>query len=234
MSGRVIEEVLAELDPSGFEEGDGGGSSEGKVALFRALFDEFVRGVGLVDGADTGGPDFQEQDVSKLEGLQPGDRALVLPEVVQVLTQGEGGDGEQRAVEDPGGRGDAGDGEVEAVVVDRAEPGKDQRAIRIVGGEVAGAEEGGQVEALAFDKEALDGGGFLETEVASVCRENDGVRIGVDRARGGLELAVEEFVEAPERRRIIGEVLDLHAVVADERGDAGGRGGSVHAPSVEL
>ena len=68
--------------------------------------------------------------------------------------------------------------------------------------------------------------------MAAIGGEDDARRIGLDRARGGLELAVEKFVEACKGIRRIGELRGIDAVALDERVDARGGLGGIHAPAV--
>ncbi len=57
----MFEEVFGERYAAGLEDGDGGGSTKGEVAFFLAFGNEFLRYVGLVNGADTGGTDFENE-----------------------------------------------------------------------------------------------------------------------------------------------------------------------------
>ena len=72
--------------------------------------------------ADAGGADFEEQDRSELFGLELGDRALVGPEVGELLGKSDGRDGKQRTWNRVGLGGDACGRKMEAVIIDRAEP----------------------------------------------------------------------------------------------------------------
>ena len=68
--------------------------------------------------------------------------------------------------------------------------------------------------------------------MATIGGEDNARWIGLDRARGGLELAVEKFVEARKGFGCISELRGIDAVALDERGDARGGLGGIHAPAV--
>lgn len=230
MFGAGVEEVGVEGDGAGLEEEEGGGSAEGEVAFFVAFCDGLAGGEGLVDGADAGGSDFHAEDGAEGFGFEFGDGAFVFPEVGEALAEGDGGDGEEGAVEGAGFAGGAGAGEVEAVVVDRAESGEEEGAVLVAGGEFRGAEEGGEVKLLSFDKDGGDFAGFGEAEVAAIGGEDDG---GVgEGAGGGFEFAVEEVVEGGELVRAFDEVVTAEAVGFEERGDFFSGFGLIHAISV--
>lgn len=82
----AVQEILGQGDGSGLEEEDGRGATEGEVAFFLAFFDGRVSGVGLDDGADAGGTDFEHQHLAAMLGLDLANGAFVLPKVTEVLT----------------------------------------------------------------------------------------------------------------------------------------------------
>ena len=191
--GAVFEEVGGEGDLSGLEEEDGGGSAEGEVAFFVAFLHGVAGGEGLVDGTDAGGSDFHADDGAEGFSFGLGDGALVFPHVGKALAQGEGGDGEEGAVDDAGFAGGAIAGEVEAVVVDGAETAEDEGAVLVFLGEFGIVEEAGDVEFLAFDEDGADLARFLKAEMAAIGGEDEG---GISDGSGArLELAVEKIVE---------------------------------------
>lgn len=124
-------------------------------------------------------------------------------------------------------------GEVEAVVVGGAEAGDDEGAF----GEALGeggvvAEEGGEVEFLAFDEDAGGLGDVGEAEVAAVGGVDGGFIAGGDGACGGAEAAGEEVVEGGEVSGGFFEFFGVEVELADEGGDFFSAGGAVHAPAV--
>ena len=152
----AVEEILRQGDGSGLEEEDGRGTTEGEVAFFLAFLDGRVSGVGLDDGADAGGTDFEHQNFAAMLGLDLANCAFVLPKVTEVLTQRDRRNGKKWAVYAVGGGGFSGNGEVKAVVVHGAETREDQRAGLVAGGEFFIVEEAGDAEALAFDEDGVD------------------------------------------------------------------------------
>lgn len=80
-----MEEVLGEGDAAGLEDGDGGGSAECEVAFFVGFFDGLMRGVGLMDGADAGGTDFEDENGAEVLGFELAEGAFVLPEVGEIF-----------------------------------------------------------------------------------------------------------------------------------------------------
>lgn len=172
--GAVFDEVWCEGDFVRFEEEDGGGTAEGEVAFFVAFFHGLAGSEGLLDGADTGGADFHADDGAHGFGLKLGDGALVFPHVGEALTQGEGGDGKEGAVDDAGFAGGAIAGKVEAVVVDGAEAAEDEGAVLILFCEFGIVEEAGDVEFLTFDEDGADLTGLLKAEMAAIGWEHKG------------------------------------------------------------
>ena len=185
----------------------------------------------MLDGADVGGADFEEENGAEVCGDEFGEDAFVLPKVGEVFAEGDGGNGVEGAVEDAWGSRGSGGGEVEAVVVDGAEAGEDEGAVSVFGGEFGGAEKGGEVEVLAFDEDGVDGGSFGEAEVASVGGEDD--RGGIDGAGFGAEAAAEKIVKGGEFVGRFREFGGIEAEFFDERSDSIAAGGGVHSLAVE-
>lgn len=125
-----------------------------------------------------------------------------------------------------------GAGEVEAVVIDRAETAEDEGTGGEFCGEFVTAEESWEVELLTFDEDAVDLVGACEAEVAAVGREDDGGWVGVDRPGGGIEAAAEEVVEGGEGVGRVSEFGGVEMVVIDEGSDSGAAGWLVHAVAV--
>lgn len=106
-----------------------------------------------MDGADAGGSDFEEQDGSKIFGLELGEGALVGPEVGELLGKSDGRNGKQRARDGVGFRWDSCCGEMVAVVIDWAQARQDQRAVGIFCSKSGIAEQGLEIEGLTFYEE---------------------------------------------------------------------------------
>ena len=80
----------------------------------------------MEDGADASGSDFGDGEGACRAILEEGDGAFILPEVGESAAQGDGGDGEEGAVDEAWCVWVTCEGEVEAVVVDGAESGAEQ------------------------------------------------------------------------------------------------------------
>lgn len=191
--GAVFEEICSEGNLSRLEEEDSGRSTEGEVAFFVALLHGLAGGEGLMDRAYAGGSDFHADDGAEGFGFELGDGALVFPQVGKALAKGEGRDREEGAVDNASFAGGAIAGEVETMVVDRAEAAEDEGPVLVFFGKFGVVEEAGDVEFLAFDEDGADLARFLKAEMTPISGEDEG-RIR-DGAGAGLELAVEEIVE---------------------------------------
>lgn len=119
-----LEEVGAERDAAFLEEEDQGGSAEGKIAFFCAFLDECIGGVGLGNGADVGGTDFQVCDVAKGSVVEIGDGTAVLQENLWIVFGSNRMYRKEFAVNERCLRWRARDGEVEAMAIGRAKTGK--------------------------------------------------------------------------------------------------------------
>ncbi len=230
--GAVGEEVVGEGDAARFEDGDGAGAAEAEHAFFCAFGDWLAGRHGLDDAADVGGADFEEEDGAEAIGFESCEDAFVFPEIGETAAEGDGADGVELAVEESWGARGSGAGEVEAVVIDRAETAEDEGAGGVFCGEFVTAEERGEVELLTFDEDAVDLVGACEAEVAAVGREDDGCRVGVDGPCGGVEAAAEEVVEGGEGVGRVCEFRGVEMVVFDEGSDSGAAGWLVHAAAV--
>ena len=116
-----MDEVVLELNTSGLEDRRHERSAETEVAFFVALGDGLAGLIGLDDGADIGGADGDHGDEAERPGIDGHTLALILPEIRGPPTQCDRVDGIELALREHGFARDAGDGEVEAMVVDRAE-----------------------------------------------------------------------------------------------------------------
>ena len=152
----AVQEILGQVDGSRFKEEDGRRAAEGEVAFFLAFLDGGVCGVGLEDGADAGGADFEHDYGAAIRSLDFTDRAFVLPKVAEVLAKCDRRYGEEGAVDAACGGGFSGNGEVKAVIIYGAESREDEGARLVAGGEFFIAEEACDVEALAFDEDGVD------------------------------------------------------------------------------
>ena len=65
--------------------------------------------------------------------------------------------------------------------------------------------------------------------MTAVRRQGDGILIGDNGPRGGLEFAIEEIVEALVALHRIGELGDIDTIFLDEGCDLRGAGRRVHA-----
>lgn len=230
--GAVCEEIVGEGDAARFEDGDGAGATEAEHAFFSAFGDWLAGRHGLDDAADVGGADFEEEDGAEAIGFESCEDAFVFPEIGETAAEGDGADGVELAVEESWGAWGSGAGEVEAVVIDRAETAEDEGAGGVFCGEFVTAEERGEVELLTFDEDAVDLVGACEAEVAAVGREDDGGRVRVDGPCGGVEAAAEEVVEGGEGVGRVCEFRGVEMVVFDEGSDSGAAGWLVHAAAV--
>ena len=230
--GAVGEEVVGEGDAARFEDGDGAGATEAEHAFFSAFGDWLAGRHGLDDAADVGGADFEEEDGAEAIGFEVREDAFVFPEIGEAAAEGDGADGVEMAVEESWGARGSGAGEVEAVVIDRAETAEDEGAGGVFCGEFVTAEERGEVELLTFDEDAVDLVGACEAEVAAVGREDDGGGVRVDGPCGGVEAAAEEVVEGGEGFGRVCEFRGVEGVVFDEGSDSGAAGWLVHAAAV--
>ena len=148
-------EVGGDGDAVGLEESDDGRASEGKVAHFIALGDRGVGGVGLVNGTDPDGTDGEDENITEVRGAEDGELALVRPEPGEAVAEAVGRDAREGAGNADGGLRGAGDGEVVAVVVYRAEAGEQECAVCVACCQLRIAEEGREVKGLPFDEYAL-------------------------------------------------------------------------------
>lgn len=230
--GAVCQEIVGEGDAALFEDGDGAGAAEAEHAFFGAFGDGLVWRHGLDDTADVGGADFEEEDGAEAIGFELCEDAFVFPEIGETAAEGDGADGEEMAVEEGWGVWGAGAGEVEAVVIDRAETTEDEGTGGVFIGEFVAAEESGEVELLTFDEDPVDLVGASEAEVAAIGWEDDGVWVGVDGPGGWVETAAEEVVEGGEGVGRGGEFRGVEGIVCDEGSDSGAAGGMVHAVAV--
>lgn len=230
--GAVGEEVVGEGDAAWFEDGDGAGSAEAEHAFFCTFGDWLAGRHGLDDAADVGGADFEEEDGAEAIGFEACEDPFILPEIGETAAEGDGADGVEMAVEEGWGVRGSGAGEVEAVVIDRAETAEDEGTGGVFCGEIVTAEESGEVEVLTFDEDAVDLVGACEAEVAAVGGEDDGGWVRVDGPGGGVEAAAEEVVEGGEGVGRVGEFGGVEMVVLDEGGDSGAAGWVVHAVAV--
>ena len=117
----MLHEVCCEGDFPRLENGDGGGAAKCEVAFFLGFYDGLPWSVGLVNGADAGGTDFENKNGAEIFRFKVADRALVGPEVGEVLRESDRGYGKQRAGDGFCFRRDACGREVVAVVIYRAE-----------------------------------------------------------------------------------------------------------------
>lgn len=168
-----------------------------------------------MDCSDAGSADFHANDRAEVLGDQFGDGAFVLPEVGEALAQGEGGDGEEGALDHAGFAWNARAGEMVAMVIDGAEAGEKKRAVLVFFGEFVAAEESGDVEFLTLDENRTDLAGLFEAEMAAVGGE-DYRRIG-ERAGTGAEFAVEKVVEGGEFVGLLFEIIGIEPVGIEKR-----------------
>lgn len=185
----------------------------------------------MLDRSNIGCADFEEEDGSEILGNEFGEDAFVLPEVGKIAAQSDRRDGVEGAVEEERGTGDAGGREMESMVVHRAEAGEDEGTVGVSFCEFVGAQEGGEVEGLAFDEDGVDGGGLGEAEMTPIGRKDDRSRV---KGPGlGLEAAAEKIVEGSEGIDRHFEFLGIEAIFCDKWGDPGPTGGGAHAGPVE-
>ena len=116
-----MDEVVLELDAAGFEEGGDERSAETEVAFLVALGDGLAGLVSLDDGADVRGADGDHGDESEGAGVDGHALTLVLPEIRGAAAEGDRVDRIKPAIGEHRFAWCTGDGEVEAVIVDRAE-----------------------------------------------------------------------------------------------------------------
>ena len=230
-----MDEVVLELDAAGFEDRGDERSAETEVALLVALGDGLAGLVSLDDGADVRGADGDHGDESEGAGVDGHALTLVLPEIRGAAAQGDRVDGVELALGEHGFAGDAGDREVEAMVVDGAEARADDGAAGVAFAERAVRDERRDVEGLAFREDALHRAGVRETEVTAIGGQHRHLRARVDRARLGLELTVEELVERPVRGRVrLRELRRIEAEGLYERNHAFGAARAVRQEAVEV
>lgn len=194
--GGGVDEVLAEGDGVGFKEEDEGGASEGKIALLIPFGIFFSRSVGLVDGADVGGADFKEENVAEGFGGKGGQRPLVLGEDFDVLLDGDGVNRVEGTVDHMRFPRYTIAGEVEAVVVGRAEAGHDHGATRIFLSKLLILEQGCEIELLPFDDETIGIGDIWVEPVAPI--GGDDGRSFADGASIEFELSDKKVIEGVE------------------------------------
>lgn len=172
---------------------DEGGATEGEVAFFSAFFLGGVGRVGLVDGADVGGANFDKENGAEFFRFQVRDHAFVFDEVVDVFLQSKWVDGVEGTVDELRFCGCAVTGKMKAMVVDWREAGDDKGTSVVAFGEVFIAKEFLQTVGLVFYFEIVARSNVGINEVASVGGKNE-----VDWCEGaffGFEFAGKKVVE---------------------------------------
>ena len=122
--------------------------------------------------------------------------------------------------------------EVIAVVVNGTEPGENECAFLEFADEVSRMQETIEGETLSLYENLPDPGEIWKTEVASITRKEDGIRVGGQRTSLRLEPSDEEFIEASETLRRIGELRRIEAKLPDKRVDELAAGWVGHAASI--
>ena len=165
-------------------------------------------------------------------GFEFGENPLVLPQVGEVLPEGDGGHGEQGAVEEPGRRRGPGGGEMVAVVIDRAKAGENEGASFKSPGEFGGAKEFRNREALALDEYGIDPGKVWKAKVPPVARKNYRAGVRVQGTCFRVEPANKKLVETCEGIRRVGEFGRIEAEIPDKRAHEGPAGGTIHPAAI--
>jgi hypothetical protein len=228
-----VDEVVLELDAAGFEDRGDERSAETEVALLVTFGDGLAGFIRLDDGADVRGADGYHGDESERSGVDGHALTLVLPEIRGAATEGDRVDGVELALGEHGFARDAGDREVEAMVVDGAEARADDGAAGVAFAERAIRDERRDVEGLALGEDAFDLRGVREAEVTSIRRQHGHLGTRIQWSGRGLELAVEEVVEGSIGLEVrVGELAGVEAEGLHEGLDATRAARTIHGPAV--
>ena len=119
---------------------------------------------------------------------------------------------------------------MEAVIIRRAQAGKNNGAFRIPLRQGGIPKQRGKIETLAFHKNAADAVCPLPAHVAGVRRENSRLLPSGQRTRPGFQATVEKIVEMFKLSQPFEGLLHVDAVLLHKGGNAFGAGRPVLPP----
>ncbi len=220
--GRVSEQIFCQLHATGLEKGHDGRAAESEVSLLVPLLHGAAGGVGLENGTHTCSAHGKLEHISHVRGVQDGKLALVCPEPGELAAQAIGAHTGQRSGYAHGGLRCAVRYKMEAVVVHRAEATEHHGSLCVFLCQFGATQQGRQVKLLAFHKSAGHLRCILPAAVATICWQSHGGTLA-NGAGAGLELAVEEIVEALVLLQRQGGFLHVDVVLAHKIRQGAGR-----------
>ena len=216
LAGGLLEQVISKGNFPFFKESDSAGSSKRKIAAFITAVDFFAGSKRLGNGPHVRGADIDHQDGAETAGLKLGDHSLILPQVGKVAAKSNGGNGEERSVDEAGGGWDSRSGEMKAVIIGGTEAGENKTPFSEPLAELIGAKKRRKRETLPFDEDRSDLRDIWEPEVAAIAWECGGVWIRVKGTGFEFELSNEKLVEAFKGFQRLCELGGIEGELLDE------------------